>query len=457
MGLEHVPQRVSVPRPQEVQKRNEERWEKLEPPRLERSVEDPREMIGQLCADETRMGKALEMLTRLLDKIEHDETLGKNLKEELERQLGKKFGPQILDSWEYRLALHETAETLDKTMPNSEKPVCSVGGLRTLIAVHEVLGKQAGELISAADMRTHVSEPLSFDESAMDDGFIDLEALDFDPFTGELMASISMGDDFTLENERVLSLQKYFERRALPVEKDGSQRYERVLNYDHFSVPDDIQSKGYAAKEFAATMKPAIEAGIDRMTLHANISIGGYAWASYGFGWDARKTAEVMVADYLNDLDKKKKEGIEPDPTADVAQVAPGINSPSHLTDEQIVELQQRFTSTFVFARRQVMTRLLRDAGLMKAGGKPPKELAGVWAELRDMEAHPETATPQRLATLGQELELRVSPDELESPMPSHIGKAAMIWSSWYGSIDLSTDNDNRKILLAKLAKAAKL
>lgn len=453
MGLEQSSRQFIVPRPNEIRLRKE----KLQPPKLERAVHDPREMISQLCEIETGAIESLDLLDQIMDKAERDELLHDALRTELEARLGNKFGPKILDSWEYRLAVRETAEILDKTMSDSEKPVCSERGLRAIIAVHEIFGDQAKELITAADMRQYVSEEISFNENNLDDGFLSCDAINFDEITGELTASIYLGDNFSLVNDDILSLHKKFDRRPLPTETGKEQQYERVLTYDSFSIPEHIQSKGCAAKELAASMKPAMEAGIDRLALHANISIGGYAWASYGFGWDTRRTAEIMVNAYIDDQKKRKKEGLEPATEGDVAEVVPSITSSADLSKDQIAELAQRYISTFVYARRNVMSRLLVDAGLMKKGEKPPSEFADVWQELRDMEAHPETATPQRIAGLGHSLSLRISPEELKPSLPSHLGKAAMIWSSWYGTIDLSTDNDHRKILLEKLAQATSI
>jgi hypothetical protein len=77
---------------------------------------------------------------------------------------------------------------------------------------------------------------------------------------------------------------------------------EKAVHHDYFSIPKDLQGKGLSKKVFKALYKQYRNAGVTKMDVYANIDVGGYTWARYGF--------TASQADVKRILDKG---GIAPD------------------------------------------------------------------------------------------------------------------------------------------------
>lgn len=71
---------------------------------------------------------------------------------------------------------------------------------------------------------------------------------------------------------------------------ESNQMY---VYHDTLYVPLEIQGKGFAKKLLATSYKHYKESSIKYITLKANIDVGGYAWARYGFSTDIE---DVMAA-----------------------------------------------------------------------------------------------------------------------------------------------------------------
>lgn len=463
MGLE-MPRSFSVPSPADLRRAKQEKETFTQNP-FEQRTRSPEEKLEAIFDD----AQSLQWsdLTDLLNAAEHDESLHAHLTETFSTELGPKFGPQLLDDWEYRGALKDTYDMLRKTLPDSSVPIYTEGGLKNLVAIHDMIGSSLGSLLQAQDMRRHIEEPLQLADEDSDEpaALLSVGDVSFDPSTGEYTTSIELGCDFVLDSGEIIDLQKRFERRELPPDQDGNPRYERVLIYDFFTIPDRLQSRGYAAREMAETVEASIEAKIDRLALHANIDVGGYAWAAYGFGWDERATAYALAGEFLKEQ-ADNPATFKPE-EHHVGQVAPDIAYPNDLNDKQIIELTRRTISDFIVGRRSNLKRLLVESKILSwddfaktRHGEPPKkmpeDLQAIWYALNEMELSPETATPQKLAELGSTDSRRFTKPEL-SPKPLTTGKAIMLNSSWYGSVDLQTDNTNRQKLLERLRTSSRV
>ncbi len=491
-----MPRPFSVPSPAELKRVPKERSD-FTPNPFEQKTLSPEEKLEQLFDEKIPVD--MEALSVLFDRAEHDEDFAGRLREKLTYELGPKFASRLLEDWRYREALKDTARTLASKLPDSKMPVCTEGGLKVLIATREILGDQLPDFIRASDMRRHLEEEVTFeDEEEKDEedleGVLSTGSIQFDRETGECTGDFELGANFKLSTGEILEVFKRFGRNALPPNREGETRFERVATYEYFTVPDRLQSRGYAAREMAETVTALREGGFDRLALHANIDVGGYAWAAYGFGWDERKTAYEMAADYLRKKDDKKETHDLSE--HDITQVAPDITYPSDLNEKQMIELARRKIAAFVYGRKHTLRRMLTDLDIVssrdfakaKFGQAPdamPEDLQGIWYELNEMEMSPETVTPQRLATLGKDLERRLwtvrvdlntprssvewhSEETLEAAraagrltdeprMAHHIGKVLLLDSSWYGSIDLQSDNENLKTLSARLSKFSRV
>jgi len=58
------------------------------------------------------------------------------------------------------------------------------------------------------------------------------------------------------------------------------------VEHNLFTMERGMQGQGVAARMNQAAEAFYREMGIDSITLHANIDVGGYAWAKQGYGWD---------------------------------------------------------------------------------------------------------------------------------------------------------------------------
>jgi hypothetical protein len=71
-----------------------------------------------------------------------------------------------------------------------------------------------------------------------------------------------------------------------------------IAEHDSFEVPEGIQGAGLAKKVMADSYDTYKEMGVKRVELHANLSVGGYAWAKYGMkATNPRKAAERFDAE----------------------------------------------------------------------------------------------------------------------------------------------------------------
>jgi len=76
-----------------------------------------------------------------------------------------------------------------------------------------------------------------------------------------------------------------FERR-FDFDEDGAL----VAHHEYLELNSDVQGQGIASELNARLERMYREQGVDRIEVHANISVGGYAWARAGYDWDWRNT-----------------------------------------------------------------------------------------------------------------------------------------------------------------------
>jgi hypothetical protein len=62
------------------------------------------------------------------------------------------------------------------------------------------------------------------------------------------------------------------------------RRYQKgVVSHELFYIPEDMQGQGFSKEVFRVLYKQYKNAGIETVKVHANINVGGYTWAKYGF------------------------------------------------------------------------------------------------------------------------------------------------------------------------------
>ncbi len=87
---------------------------------------------------------------------------------------------------------------------------------------------------------------------------------------------------------------------------DGEGR--KVVDHELFSLPKALQGKGISKQVFKALYEQYKVAGVERMDVCANIDIGGYTWARYGFCAKDRDT--VLGAIRFSALTTRQEERI---------------------------------------------------------------------------------------------------------------------------------------------------
>lgn len=67
---------------------------------------------------------------------------------------------------------------------------------------------------------------------------------------------------------------------------DGEGR--KVVDHKLFTLPTELQGKGVSKQIFQALYKQYRTVGVERLEVFANIDVGGYTWARYGFCTESR-------------------------------------------------------------------------------------------------------------------------------------------------------------------------
>jgi GNAT superfamily N-acetyltransferase len=69
---------------------------------------------------------------------------------------------------------------------------------------------------------------------------------------------------------------------------------EKAVHHDYFTLPNELQGKGVSKKVFKALYEQYRNAGVTKMDVLANINVGGYTWAKYGFTADRSEVKRII-------------------------------------------------------------------------------------------------------------------------------------------------------------------
>jgi len=74
-----------------------------------------------------------------------------------------------------------------------------------------------------------------------------------------------------------------------------------IVDHYYFKLASDLQGQSTATRLNKVMFEQYRRSGLTAVTVHADIDIGGYTWASAGFGWDTRYrlTPAQQVMDLL--------------------------------------------------------------------------------------------------------------------------------------------------------------
>ncbi|MFA4954822.1 MAG: hypothetical protein WC641_05930 [Patescibacteria group bacterium] len=413
----------------------------------------------------------------------------------LEGQVGKKFAGLILRDAEYRKSVKDLYATLDAPLGEDGPPLMAELKLQNLIAVKELFGDNARRLAKAMDLKRRNPELKYRTEST-----IMVKEFSLDHASGELTGArvdIGMICDHAAGGDATIFRNFFY---AAEKQADGSFRAKKSVNHELLEFPESMKQNGLAANITRDCLKEYDVAGIEEITLHANIDTGGYSWASYGYGWNEEVMGLKKFQDHEGSkasasFDEKKygaelktlKPDIKPEQIAVLtgerrakigelareqavkkfAALSPEEKLKPHL--EKVSDLAEGGMLSFVVAAQ--------EAGILDDERKSadPRVMEIIQA-FEEAIAHPENVTPQTLALLGKNgptlrkgasnhwyteeafaTALQAGEDE-ELPDYKggfHAGKLGLMSSSWYGKIDLKPDSpqagENRKLLEKKI------
>lgn len=92
----------------------------------------------------------------------------------------------------------------------------------------------------------------------------------------------------------------------------GSYAGKSVVEHDLFLLPNNLQGGGLSKKVFQALYEQYQQGGIEQIRVHANIDVGGYAWARYGFGFRDQADRRMIYSRAVQKLTASEMAGFKP-------------------------------------------------------------------------------------------------------------------------------------------------
>ncbi len=383
----------------------------------------------------------------------------------MKERLGNRAA-EILDSPELRRDLAGMQERLGGRWGNENGPqIATELTLVRLLGLRETMGSNPEQFVSVIDMKRRLEAAGNPDTSDYSGGqeILNIMESKVDPETGELTVRVEanfMHDGAIVTREFSRSVEKG---------KDGKPRVRKSVEHSLLLLPEHMKANGLAADLTRDSLAEYDKMGVDEVTLHADIDMGSYAWAAYGYGWDKQGMAEAFMKSRNNEESEIEVGG-------GVKKVKDlTLDEKSSLLESNREELALKEVVSVVKKGREKIQSWLIDSGLAEAGP--------LLAELDALEKNPLTVTPQTMAELGRSgpkfyrdenstwyneatlaeavTDGRITAKEAEDAKkkPFHAGKIALQDNSWFGAIDLKPDGDqggmNRKMLEKYLAKSS--
>lgn len=437
--------------------------------RLETLAEAPECSIDDLealCDDASRHAETKELVIGRLNDL-----------------IGKKCAESFFTDPEYRAQIRAIQEQLRTPIKEDGPMLSEQNDLKALVMFKEMFGTHIRDIAQALDLSTHESK-LSYDPEKRPVFDIRMGVFNDDgEFDGVIGAGYRMRDEDGGESVIFRQFIRTVEKTA-----EGEDKTSLRVEHETFELADSLKSKGIAAKVTKASLEQYDAIGADEITLHADIDVGGYAWASYGYGWDSRvmsgqyflkQRQETAVAELRAKnptADKKEESRVRSEARKRASEEYARMSPQEHL---QI--LGERVSEIAREGRNRALSAF-REAGLVDANGasSDPKVRELLTAFSR-AEENPLAVTPQHLAAIGKDgpilrkavsgkwysedaFNAAVASGEEEGELPEqpgqfHAGKIGLLGSDWYGTVELKPDGaqggKNRSLLEKKISRAS--
>ena len=344
-----------------------------------------------------------------------------------------KFGDRLITDGSWRKNLYTRLAESSAPLYENGPAMMRERNIKKLIALHEILHDETPSLVQQYQFSNFLADPdaLDFHKKEYEkSSALDVSDIKFDA-SGNITGTVSFNfyhqeiDPNTKQpTGKKAKMSRSIRQEIDPESTKDEPKIKRFVHHDVFELPPNLMKNGIAAKMNEAALTVYDRLDVDAVELIANITIGGYAWATYGFGWDHQKMTLKQI--------------------------------------EEIIESNKYAV-----------------IGVYENAGVPQEEIANIIARFTKAETEPEGITPQFLARIGeQELKLcrgksdqwyteqnfakaiqngtdEVNPD-YQGPM--HAGKIGMLLAKWDGLIELKPTGSqrgvNRKLFEKKIHKA---
>ncbi|MBI5654212.1 hypothetical protein HZC53_00955 [Candidatus Uhrbacteria bacterium] len=421
---------------------------------------------------------------------EYRETLDEGLK----KKVGVKFSRLLMENREYRAGLAELKGSLTGKLEEDGPEILAEKSLENLVSLQEMLGPDARKMVETINLRSY-TDKLKHRETT---SALTVRYPTFHEETGELIdAGIDVNMYYETEDGAEAIIKRQFLIRgdafAQPDEKP-----KKVVHHELIKLPDSLKQYGIAANLTSESLKQYDEAGCDEIVLHADIDMGGYTWATYGYGWDEAAVGQMHLEDQekkkaLSQFDENKfKENLlNKEPKLTPQKIKERVSAEQRrLVDKAGYEARKRFAKMSPQEKLKThhervkelaakglekFSKALAEAGLPESD---PQAQAAI-REFQDALANPESITPQTLAAVGrggpflyqgkskkwytkENFEAAVAAGtDSENPSlkgPTHAGKISLTNEHWFGRIELKASGaqqgKNRTILERKISRS---
>lgn len=202
--------------------------------------------------------------------------------------LGPVLAKELVERPEFFEKMLELKATLRKPYKEGSPPFIASANFLDALAIHEALGENFASLLDAFDVKEYLPD-LAFDIDPRESKQI--FQLDkrptIDKYTGRISnLKIAIKLRYRAkERNALVSIQRTL-HHARTSNPTGEQEVYRTIHHDTFSLPNHLQGDGVAAQLLERSLEEYDRLQVRSIALCANIDVGSYAWATYGFGWD---------------------------------------------------------------------------------------------------------------------------------------------------------------------------
>ncbi len=397
------------------------------------SFEEPVEFVNVL----TTRRHSLEPFFRFIETFKQKNGDLLRLQEITIQHLGPIYGSLILESGylERAARMEEFLRTQKiQTIPLFQEAL----SVAELVSICEIF--QTPERLSTLLQSISAFEQTGLELTAKTP-LLKINTTSFNRSSGEAHAQVTL--DFWLQdpvktkrNARITREFRFTNREDSTGERE---RFTNV-NYDYFVLPDDLQKQGVAKKTLQQSVAWYLEqkthgTEVRNMELHANIDVGGYAWACYGFGWNEEQMSAALAKE---------------------------LHTSGRITPENPKELWEQAQTNFVEQLLPFAQWALEEAEDASALSNEERDsYSQIRKELDDIRSDLTSAqcrtlvTPQRLANVGksgpffiqESGQWKIARDP-GSRKKMHIGKILLLGSSWRGRLPLTPSNADERARL---------